>query len=128
MQVPLLQERIIELMDRNQLLERLREDLSVRLAKQQDSMNVLRAASDKLFALAGATAAECAAAQQTCRDAEFAALQHLSQVRALRFLLSAQCVMSARGWLLKIMQLRMCMVEFDCDRSHRCVLRRPFFW
>ena len=79
-QVPKLQEQQAELLERNSLLEQLREDLSARLAKQQDALNDLRAAGDKLVALAGATAAECAAAQQTSHDAQLAALEHISEV------------------------------------------------
>lgn len=86
MQVPKLQEQQAELLDRNNLLERLREDLSRRLAKQQDNLNDLRTALDKLVALAGATAAECAAAQQTSRDTQLAALHHISQVCFVRVL------------------------------------------
>lgn len=78
--MPKLQEQQAELLERNRLLEQLREDLSARLAKQQDALNDLRAAGDKLVALAGATASECAAAQQTSHDAQLAALEHISQV------------------------------------------------
>lgn len=80
MQVNKLEEQQAELLDRNRLLEQLREDLSARLAKQQDTLNDLRAAGDKLVALAGAAASECALTQKTSRDAELAALEHISQV------------------------------------------------